>query len=102
MACGRGAPVASRRASGPGPVWYTSDVDREAAARRAARRQWHGNVFRSWEEAEEYDVLFWASIPIADRARVTWELSDELFRLARPDGGHERRLSRSVARVRRR
>jgi hypothetical protein len=77
-------------------------VDDAAAARRAARRQWRGNVFRSWDEAEEYDVLFWASIPVADRARVTWELSEELYRLARSDGGHERRLSRSVARVRRR
>ena len=74
----------------------------DAAARREARKQWRAHVFRTWEEAEELDILFWTAIPIEERARVTWELSEELHRVAHPDEPHEPRLSRSTARVTRR
>jgi hypothetical protein len=74
----------------------------DAAARREARRAWTTQVFRSWEEAEEMDVLFWSRIPVSERARVTWELSVELHKLAHPDEPHEPRLSRSVAVITRR
>jgi hypothetical protein len=74
----------------------------DAAARREARKHWTGRIFRSWEEADESDVLFWEAIPIADRARVTWELSEELHKIAHPNERHESRLSRSVAVVTRR
>jgi hypothetical protein len=74
----------------------------DAAARRQARSKWRVEVFHSWEEADEADVRFWLAIPKEDRARVTWELSEELFRLAHPDDTHESRLSRSVAVVTRR
>jgi hypothetical protein len=74
----------------------------DAAARRAARKNWRGQVFRSWDEAERFDVLFWNAIPVSERARVTWELSRELYRIAHPDEADEPRLSRSVARVTRR
>jgi hypothetical protein len=63
---------------------------------------WRGQVFRTWDEAERFDVLFWDAIPVSDRARVTWELSLELHRIAHPDEPHEPRLSRSVVRVTRR
>ncbi len=79
---------------------YSSPVD--AAARRAARQNWRTHVFRTWEEAEEYDVLFWSAVPVADRARVTWELSEELHKIAHPNEPYEPRLSRSVAVVTRR
>jgi hypothetical protein len=74
----------------------------DAAARREARKQWRGHVFRSWAEAERFDTEFWSAIPLHERARVTWELSEELFRLARPDEPYEPRLSRSTARITRR
>jgi hypothetical protein len=74
----------------------------DAAARREARQGWQTHVFRTWDEAEEADVRFWLAIPIEDRARVTWELSEELFRLAHPDEPNESRVCRSVAVVTRR
>jgi hypothetical protein len=74
----------------------------DAAARREARKEWRGHVFRTWEEAERLDILFWTGVPIEERARVTWELSEELHRVAHPDEPHEPRLSRSTACVTRR
>jgi hypothetical protein len=74
----------------------------DAAARRQARASWTGQVVRSWEEAAEADTLFWLQIPIGERARATWELSEELHRIAHPDEAYEPRLSRSVAVVTRR
>jgi hypothetical protein len=68
-----------------------------AAARREARKNWQTRVFRTWEEAAELDVLFWDAIPVGERARVTWELSEELHRIAHPNEPHEPRLSRSIA-----
>jgi hypothetical protein len=39
---------------------------------------------------------------VSERARVTWELSEELHKIAHPDEPHESRLSRSTAVVTRR
>jgi hypothetical protein len=74
----------------------------DAAARKAARANWRGHVFHSWEEADDFDVDFWLTIPVDDRARVTWELSRELWAVAHPNEPYEPRLSRSVAVVTRR
>jgi hypothetical protein len=74
----------------------------DAAARREARRHWQAHVFSTWEDAAEYDALFWNAIPVGERARATWELSQELHEIAHPDEPHEPRLSRSVAVVTRR
>jgi hypothetical protein len=73
-----------------------------AAERRAARTVWNTHVFRSWSEAEDYDVLFWDAIPLNERMRAVWDLSLELHRIAHPDQPHAPRLSRSVAVVTRR
>ncbi|WP_437870308.1 hypothetical protein [Sorangium sp. So ce363] len=71
--------------------------DEAAEARRLARAGWMMRVFRQGEdEAQaEADALFWSSIPIRQRAEVTWKLSQELFELAFPGSAHERRLPRS-------
>ena len=70
-----------------------------AAERKAKRATWTTRIVRSQEEADALDVSFWLAIPEADRARVTWELSEELHRIAHPDEPYEPRLSRSVTRV---
>jgi hypothetical protein len=69
----------------------------DATRRREARKGWRGHVFHTWDEAEEFDVRFWDAIPVDERARVTWELSEELHKLAHPDEPYEPRLCRSVA-----
>lgn len=85
------------------------------AARRAARAKWTVAVTRS---SEEEDDLYWLSVPRDERARLTWDLSRELYSLAaRNHGvfdeetgtfvkvshdGHERRLPRAAFRVTRR
>lgn len=74
----------------------------DARGRTTARANWRGHVFRTWEEADAFDVDFWLSIPIDERARVTWELSRELWAVAHPDEPHEPRLSRSTVVVTRR
>jgi hypothetical protein len=74
----------------------------DAAARREARKNWRARIFHTWEEAEEHDARFWNAIPLSERARVTWELSEELHKIAHPDEPHESRLSRSIAVVTRR
>ena len=61
-----------------------------------ARKRWRGIVFRTWEEAEDEDVLFWDSIPVEERARATWELRVELHGLASPDGSREHQICRTV------
>jgi hypothetical protein len=62
------------------------------------------HVFRPGDEEAEVamDTLFWDSIPIDQRAEVTWKLSEELFTLAFPESEHERRLPRSAFRLVRR
>jgi hypothetical protein len=74
----------------------------DAAARREARKNWRTQVFHTWEEAAEQDALFWSAIPVGERARVTWELSLELHKIAYPNEPHEPRLSRSAAVITRR
>jgi hypothetical protein len=78
-------------------------------ARRAGRAAWSSRVVRhpfSREEAAA-DCAFFLQIPADERARITWELSRELFLVA--GGAHgvaemddERRLPRSAFRVERR
>ncbi|MEJ7727838.1 MAG: hypothetical protein WKG00_01340 [Polyangiaceae bacterium] len=74
---------------------------------------------RPGENNEDEDAIFWLGIAPDQRARVTWELSEELFTLALENGGVldnetgtlltaqegescERRLPRSAFRVERR
>ncbi len=78
-------------------------VTDSARVRRAARSGWQARVFRGadFEAMDRADSEFWASIPVAKRAGVVWELSVELFELAERGTG-ERRLPRSAYRVYRR
>jgi len=77
----------------------------------AKRAHWEARVVRHpfSEEEEEADALFWDRIPVAERARVTWELSKELHFLAAlgateptTEAELERRLPRTSFRVERR
>jgi hypothetical protein len=77
-------------------------MDDRAAARKMARSKWRTKVFRSWEEAEDYDVEFWLSIPPHERARRVWEISLEMTKIAYPGTPDEPRLSRSVVVITRR
>jgi hypothetical protein len=43
----------------------------------------------------DYDALFWDRIPMDARAEAVWELSKELYTIAKPET-HERRLPRSA------
>jgi len=75
-----------------------------AEQRRAARASWEIRVFRGpnmQAEMEAADDEFWLRIPVDERARVVWELSQELFALAEPES-LERRLPRSAFRLTRR
>jgi len=79
-------------------------VSTPAEQRRAARANWEVNVFRgaaAFADADAADEEFWLRIPVDDRARVVWELSQELFALAEPES-LERRLPRSAFRLTRR
>jgi hypothetical protein len=79
-------------------------VSTTAEERRAARANWEIRVFRgdaAFDEADEADEEFWLRIPVDERARAVWELSQELFALAEPDS-IERRLPRSAFRLTRR
>lgn len=68
-----------------------------AEQRRLARASWAVRVFQPGEEeaAEEADALFWDSVPMDQRAEMTWQLSCEMFQLAFPGAENERRLPRS-------
>jgi hypothetical protein len=68
-----------------------------AEARRAARASWSAQVFRDGglDSMTEADDEFWLRIPVDQRARVVWELSEELFALSKPEN-RERRLPRSA------
>ncbi len=82
---------------------------------RARRAHWVATVERIPHVDD--DTEFWLRIPDDQRARVTWELSAELFALANRNGGafdeetgerfengdsSERRLPRAAFRVTRR
>jgi hypothetical protein len=71
----------------------------DAAQRRARRAAWKVNLFRTFAEADAYDVDYWLSVPVGERAALTWQLSWELHQLAHPDQVHEPRLRRSAARL---
>jgi hypothetical protein len=75
-----------------------ADVDQDE--RRRARASWAMRVFRPGDEELETnaDALFWDSIPVDQRAEVTWQLSEELFELSQPGAEHEQRLPRSAFR----
>jgi hypothetical protein len=76
---------------------YVSNV-----ANGASRAGWESRVIRGGpDEMDRADAEFWQRIPVHERARVVWELSEELFALADPES-RERRLPRSAFRVVRR
>ena len=54
----------------------------DAAARRAARGHWEVVVTRDAEHGDLDDDLYWLRVPIDERARLTWDLSRELYSLA--------------------
>jgi hypothetical protein len=59
-----------------------------AADRRAARGSWEVVVHRGRAAArEDDDDLYWLRVPQDERARLTWELSRELFSIAARNGG---------------
>ena len=68
-------------------------------ARREARARWTAEKFELGEASEDADVLYWASIPVEERARAVWEVSLETWSLIDPDVLHEPGLCRSVSRV---
>jgi hypothetical protein len=57
-------------------------------------------VYHSIEAHDADDAAYWLSIPVAERVLLTWQLSEEQWRLRGADP-NESRLSRSVASVRR-
>ena len=59
-----------------------------SADRRAARATWEVEVRRgpSAEGALD-DELYWLRVPRDERARLTWDLSRELYLLAARNGG---------------
>jgi hypothetical protein len=79
-------------------------MDQAAEARRRARAAWKTRIFRPGEEAaaEEANVDFWDEIPLDQRAGVVWELSQEIFALAKGGSSDRGRPSRSVVRIVRR
>jgi hypothetical protein len=63
-----------------------------AAARRAARSSWKIEVTRPGggsgaAEDQLRDDLFWLDVPRDERARLTWDLSRELYALAARNNG---------------
>jgi hypothetical protein len=72
---------------------------------------WETRVVREpfSKEEEEADARFWDRIPMAERTRLTWDLSKELHLLSARNAGEklteadlERRLPRADYRVERR
>ncbi|MFO0674382.1 MAG: hypothetical protein U0235_33030 [Polyangiaceae bacterium] len=96
----------------------------DAAARKMARAKWEVAVSRPTDAQSrassslEDDDLYWTRVPLDQRARLTWDLSRELYVLAARNGGVfdedsgtfttvdggdlERRLPRAAFRVTRR
>jgi hypothetical protein len=85
----------------------------------AARRQhWTGAITHGRPDEADDDALFWVGVPIDERAQLTWDLSAELYALARlnrgvfdeetgafvavDEGSLERRLPRAAFRISRR
>ena len=62
----------------------------DAAARRAARATWEITITRepaAPRDEAEHDDLYWLRVPPEDRARLTWDLSRELYSLAARNRG---------------
>lgn len=59
------------------------------AARREARAAWQVTVTRSGTAASDdaVDDLYWLQVPRDERARLTWDLSRELYSLAARNRG---------------
>ena len=58
------------------------------AARRAARASWEIAITREGaSEPEGHDDLYWLRVPPDARARLTWDLSRELYSLAARNRG---------------
>ena len=57
------------------------------ASRRAARATWEVEVCRGTADATAADDLYWLRVPRDERARLTWDLSRELYSLAARNGG---------------
>jgi hypothetical protein len=63
-----------------------------AAARRAARASWNIEITRPGDgsgatDEQLRDDLFWLDVPQDERARLTWDLSRELYELAARNNG---------------
>jgi hypothetical protein len=65
------------------------------------RDTWTAALFRSFDDAERADRAFWLAITPIERLREVERLTEELAAL-RGLSPHELRLSRSIARIRRR
>lgn len=58
------------------------------AARRAARATWDVSVTRDPScHQDDGDDLYWLRVPRDDRARLTWDLSRELYSIAARNRG---------------
>jgi hypothetical protein len=57
------------------------------ADRRAARAGWEIAVSRGPDVGDVHDDLSWLRVAPADRARLTWDLSRELYSLAARNRG---------------
>ena len=58
-----------------------------AETRRAARASWEIELTRDGSTQDEEDDLYWLRVPRDERARLTWDLSRELYSLAGRNGG---------------
>lgn len=54
-----------------------------------ARAEWESEVTRAGDEKDPaaHDDLYWLRVPPEQRARLTWDLSRELYSLAARNGG---------------
>jgi hypothetical protein len=62
-----------------------------SSERRAARASWEVALTRAPRAGEhghdDHDDLYWLRVAPEDRARLTWDLSRELYSLAARNGG---------------
>ena len=59
-------------------------------ARRAARASWEISISRGAPESadgEQEDELYWLRVPMDERAKLTWDLSRELYAIAARNQG---------------
>jgi hypothetical protein len=65
----------------------------------ARRRTWKGGVAKSFEEAEQMDLLFWLAATPGERIRGVTQLIDDM-RWMEGDRGSSPRLQRAAGGVR--